>query len=119
MKDYGLSGMTIAGMSGVDTALWDIIGKACDEPIHRRRLPHRGPGLRHRWLFLRPRQRSKEQFVDTGEQRTLVRDAAVHDVSHTVTASMSKHVTISLNYNLKKLYVLCYSAPDPAVTSAS
>ena len=35
IKDYGLSGMTISALSGVDIALWDIIGKACNQPIHR------------------------------------------------------------------------------------
>ena len=35
VKDYGLSGMTISGISGVDIALWDIIGKACKKPIHK------------------------------------------------------------------------------------
>ena len=35
IKDYGLSGMTISAISGVDIALWDIIGKACNQPIHR------------------------------------------------------------------------------------
>lgn len=35
VKDYGLSGMTISALSGVDIALWDIIGKACGQPVHR------------------------------------------------------------------------------------
>ena len=35
IKDYGLSGMTISAISGVDIALWDIIGKACGQPIHK------------------------------------------------------------------------------------
>jgi D-galactarolactone cycloisomerase len=35
VKDYGLTGMTISGISGVDIALWDIIGKACNKPIHK------------------------------------------------------------------------------------
>jgi D-galactarolactone cycloisomerase len=35
LKDYGLNGMTIAGISGVDIALWDVIGKACGKPIHK------------------------------------------------------------------------------------
>jgi len=35
IKDYGLSGMTIAGISGVDIALWDILGKAVGKPIHK------------------------------------------------------------------------------------
>lgn len=35
IKDYGLSGMTISALSGVDIALWDIIGKACNQPVHR------------------------------------------------------------------------------------
>lgn len=35
VKDYGLTGMTISGISGVDIALWDIIGKACRQPIHK------------------------------------------------------------------------------------
>ncbi len=35
VKDYGLTGMTISGISGVDIALWDIIGQACGKPIHK------------------------------------------------------------------------------------
>jgi D-galactarolactone cycloisomerase len=35
VKDYGLTGMTICGISGIDIALWDIIGKACQQPIHK------------------------------------------------------------------------------------
>lgn len=35
VKDYGLTGMTISAISGVDIALWDIIGKAVDKPIHK------------------------------------------------------------------------------------
>ncbi len=35
VKDYGLSGMTVSGMSGVDIALWDIMGKACNKPLHK------------------------------------------------------------------------------------
>lgn len=35
IKDYGLSGMTISGISGIDIALWDIMGKAVQKPIHK------------------------------------------------------------------------------------
>ena len=35
VKDYGLSGMTISGISGIDIAMWDIIGKATGMPIHK------------------------------------------------------------------------------------
>ncbi len=35
IKDYGLTGMTVSGISGIDIALWDIIGKACGKPIHK------------------------------------------------------------------------------------
>ena len=35
VKDYGLSGMTISGISGIDIALWDIMGKACGKPVHK------------------------------------------------------------------------------------
>jgi D-galactarolactone cycloisomerase len=35
VKDYGLTGMTISGISGVDIALWDIVGKACGQPVHK------------------------------------------------------------------------------------
>lgn len=35
VKDYGLTGMTISAISGVDIALWDIIGKACGKPVHK------------------------------------------------------------------------------------
>ncbi len=35
VKDYGLTGMTVSGISGIDIALWDIIGKACNQPIHK------------------------------------------------------------------------------------
>jgi D-galactarolactone cycloisomerase len=35
IKDYGSSGMAIAAISGIDIALWDIIGKACNKPVHK------------------------------------------------------------------------------------
>lgn len=35
VKDYGLTGMSISAISGLDIALWDIIGKACNKPIHK------------------------------------------------------------------------------------
>lgn len=35
VKDYGLTGMTIASISGIDIALWDLIGKATGRPIHK------------------------------------------------------------------------------------
>jgi D-galactarolactone cycloisomerase len=35
IKDYGLTGMTISSISGIDIALWDIIGKATGQPIHK------------------------------------------------------------------------------------
>jgi D-galactarolactone cycloisomerase len=35
VKDYGPKGMSIAAISGIDIALWDIIGKVCGKPIHK------------------------------------------------------------------------------------
>lgn len=35
IKDYGQTGMAIAAISGIDIALWDIIGKTCGVPIHK------------------------------------------------------------------------------------
>ena len=35
IKDYGQTGMAIAAISGIDIALWDIIGKACGKPVHK------------------------------------------------------------------------------------
>ena len=35
IKDYGLSGFSISSISGIDIALWDIIGKAVNQPIHK------------------------------------------------------------------------------------
>ena len=33
-RDYGLKGAVIGALSAVDTALWDILGKSLDRPIH-------------------------------------------------------------------------------------
>ena len=35
IKDYGSKGMAIAAISGIDIALWDIIGKCCGKPVHK------------------------------------------------------------------------------------
>jgi D-galactarolactone cycloisomerase len=35
IKDYGPKGMSIAAIGGIDIALWDIVGKACNKPIHK------------------------------------------------------------------------------------
>ena len=35
IKDYGAKGMAIAAMSGIDIALWDIIGKSTGKPVHK------------------------------------------------------------------------------------
>ncbi|WBU64799.1 mandelate racemase/muconate lactonizing enzyme family protein [Paracoccus aerodenitrificans] len=35
IKDYGQTGMAIAAISGIDIALWDIIGKATGKPVHK------------------------------------------------------------------------------------
>jgi D-galactarolactone cycloisomerase len=35
IKDYGAKGMSIAAMSGIDIALWDIVGKTCGKPVHK------------------------------------------------------------------------------------
>lgn len=35
IKDYGSKGMAISALSGIDIALWDIIGKVCGKPIHK------------------------------------------------------------------------------------
>jgi D-galactarolactone cycloisomerase len=35
VKDYGARGMVTSAMSGIDIALWDIIGKSVGKPIHK------------------------------------------------------------------------------------
>lgn len=35
IKDYGGRGMVTSAMSGIDIALWDIVGKTCGKPIHK------------------------------------------------------------------------------------
>ena len=35
IKDYGQTGMAIAAISGIDIALWDIIGKSVGKPVHK------------------------------------------------------------------------------------
>ncbi|WP_148252837.1 mandelate racemase/muconate lactonizing enzyme family protein [Aidingimonas lacisalsi] len=35
IKDYGQTGMAIAAISGIDIALWDIVGKASGKPVHK------------------------------------------------------------------------------------
>ncbi len=35
IKDYGGQGMAASALSGIDIALWDIVGKSCGKPIHK------------------------------------------------------------------------------------
>lgn len=35
IKDYGLSGMTVAAISGIDIALHDLMGKEVGKPVHK------------------------------------------------------------------------------------
>ncbi len=35
IKDYGGKGMASAALSGIDIALWDLMGKSCGKPIHK------------------------------------------------------------------------------------
>ena len=35
IKDYGGRGMATSALSGIDIALWDIMGKSCGKPIHK------------------------------------------------------------------------------------
>jgi D-galactarolactone cycloisomerase len=35
IKDYGAQGFSITALSGIDIALWDIIGRAVGKPIHK------------------------------------------------------------------------------------
>ncbi|MBL6455393.1 mandelate racemase/muconate lactonizing enzyme family protein [Belnapia sp. T6] len=35
IKDYGASGFAITALSGIDIALWDVIGRAVGKPIHK------------------------------------------------------------------------------------
>lgn len=35
IKDYGGQGMAAAALSGIDIALWDLVGKACGKPVHK------------------------------------------------------------------------------------
>jgi len=35
IKDYGGRGMATSALSGIDIALWDIVGKSCGKPIHK------------------------------------------------------------------------------------
>ena len=35
IKDYGTTGMAISAISGIDIALWDIMGRAVNKPVHK------------------------------------------------------------------------------------
>jgi D-galactarolactone cycloisomerase len=35
IKDYGTTGMAISAISGIDIALWDIMGRAVGKPVHK------------------------------------------------------------------------------------
>ena len=52
IRDQYQGGSTVmTAISGVEIALWDLIGKACGQPVYRLLggpLPRRDPGLRQR-----------------------------------------------------------------------
>ena len=35
IKDYGTTGLAISAISGIDIALWDIMGRAVNKPVHK------------------------------------------------------------------------------------
>ena len=35
IKDYGTTGMAISAISGIDIALWDIMGRSVNKPVHK------------------------------------------------------------------------------------
>jgi D-galactarolactone cycloisomerase len=35
IKDYGTTGMAVSAISGIDIALWDIMGRAVGKPVHK------------------------------------------------------------------------------------
>ena len=56
IKDYGTNGMAISAISGIDIALWDIMGRAVNKPVHKLiggAYRTEVDSLRHRPLFHR------------------------------------------------------------------
>ncbi len=53
-RDYGMKGAVVAALSGVDIALWDLLGKALDQPV---------------WRLLGGAQRERVQVYATGFYR--------------------------------------------------
>jgi D-galactarolactone cycloisomerase len=139
IKDYGLSGMTISGMSGIDIALWDIIGKACQQPIHkliggcfRKVIPAYATGLYFSDLTRVVEEAVEEasQYVQTGfkaikmkiglgsikediRRIEKVRDAIGPDIDLMVDANhcYSVHNAIKLGRELEKLGIYWFEEP--------
>jgi L-talarate/galactarate dehydratase len=72
LRDHGQKGVVIEGLSGIDIALWDIKGKALDQPLwkllggHRDRVPTYASGSLRRGLTDDQAQRAAHILAQKG-----------------------------------------------------
>ena len=99
-RDFGRKGASIDAMSGIDTALWDIRGKAADRPIHalmggafRQKVRAYATGFYYR----------EEDLADPSGAAARARDEAESHLAQGFSAVKTKVGLLPLSYDIRRM----------------